>query len=123
LFGVPLLATLVLAALAAIGSAWVEPLTARLREAASLTGRGPIWGAAWQIFREYPLTGCGLDCFPLAFAPHRTPDYWADEWGVTPTRAHDEPLQLLATQGLLGGVAGLVLLFGLVRAGRRALRE
>lgn len=123
LVGVPLSVTLLLTALAVAGSSWVDPLKARFQEVASLTGRGPIWGAAWAIFREHPLTGCGLDCFPLAFAPHRTPDYWADEWGVTPSRAHDEPLQLLATQGLLGGAAGLVLLFGLTKAGWRALRD
>lgn len=82
-----------------------------------------LWAGAWATFREHPLVGVGLDCFSLAFGPHRTPDAWDAEWGETPLKAHSQPLEILATRGLLGALAALVVVFGVVRALPRALRR
>src|SRR5262249_48886952 len=75
------------------------------------------------LFADHPWLGCGPDTFALAFGQQRTAAYWQTEWGVTPTRAHNEIIHLLATQGLLGGSALLLLLVGGVSAGVRAWRR
>lgn len=65
--------------------------------------------AAISIWKKYPLLGSGLDTFETAFQHERTDRYWEIERAGSPTRAHCEILNILATQGILG--AGLVLLF------------
>ncbi|MBV9122343.1 MAG: O-antigen ligase family protein, partial [Planctomycetes bacterium] len=82
-----------------------------------------IWGAGLRLFQAFPLFGCGLDTFQLAFGRVRTPAYWHTEWNGTPSRAHNEAIHLLATQGLLGAVAVLVLTAGLIRAAVRTWRR
>jgi tetratricopeptide (TPR) repeat protein len=82
-----------------------------------------IWRAAWNIFLEHPLLGCGLDGFALAFQRHREPAYWLLEWATTPYRAHSDLLHVLATQGLVGAGAVAVLMVGLGRAGLAAWRQ
>jgi tetratricopeptide (TPR) repeat protein len=69
------------------------------------------------------MTGVGLDAFPLVFGQHRPAAFWQREWNVTPTKAHNEAVHVLATQGFPGAVAGLVLLVGLAVAFRRAWRR
>lgn len=104
-----------------------SPVTERVRDLTNASTRKFIWTAAWQVFREHPLTGSGLDTFQLSFPRHRTAGYWELEWGATPQRAHNELLQALATQGALGALSYLAmpaaLLFALARAWKqRALR-
>lgn len=100
-----------------------SPLLERARQLTESSGRLHIWRAAWHIFLEHPLVGCGLDAFWLAFQRHRAPEYWLLEWNTTPYKAHDELLHVLATQGLLGAGAALVITGGLVLAGTRAWRR
>lgn len=100
-----------------------SPLLERARQLTESSGRLHIWRAAWHIFLEHPLLGCGLDAFSLAFQRHRAPEYWLLEWNTTPYKAHNGFLHVLATQGLLGAGAALVLAAGLVLAGRRAWRR
>jgi Tfp pilus assembly protein PilF len=73
--------------------------------------------------RERPLTGVGLDAFPLAFGQHRPAAFWQREWNVTPTKAHNEAVHILATQGFTGAAAALVFVAGLAVAFRRAWRR
>ncbi|MGQ0505179.1 MAG: O-antigen ligase family protein [Myxococcaceae bacterium] len=70
--------------------------------------RNFIYAAALRIFAKHPVVGAGVDTFQLSFQGERSPEYWALEWGATPQRAHNDFLQLLATQGALGGLAALV---------------
>jgi O-antigen ligase len=81
-----------------------------------------LWAGAWAAFRDHPIVGVGVDCLSLVFGRYRTPAAWSAEWGETPLKAHCQLLEILATRGLLGGAAGLVLLLGLWRAGVRAVR-
>jgi O-antigen ligase len=84
---------------------------------ATLSGvgnRAELWSASVKIWGDYPLTGCGLNAFGSAFGPHRSAAHEAAEWAQTPANAHNEFLHLLATQGTLGGAAGLVLIVGAV---------
>ena len=82
-----------------------------------------IWEKSVEIWREHPVFGIGPDTFQLAFAPRRTAEFWDHEWDTTPTRAHNEFLQVLATQGIVGGIASVIFLIGLVQTSRRALRR
>ncbi|MFL5340612.1 MAG: O-antigen ligase family protein [Gemmataceae bacterium] len=101
------------------GAAGIE----RVRHLADPSGRLHMWTAATRIFLDRPWLGCGPEAFQFAFPEHRTPAFWAVEWGTTPARAHNEPLHLLATQGLFGLAAALVVIYGLVRDGRDAWRR
>jgi O-antigen ligase len=106
---------------------WVSPaLRGRLVErVCRLTETGPrshVWRAGWDLFRERPILGWGMDTFRLAFGRKRPPEYWQVEWNATPTRAHNELLHVLATQGLVGGAAVLILLIGLGQAAWQAHR-
>jgi O-antigen ligase len=101
----------------------LSPLRQRWNQLADVGPRQYIWHAGLAILREHPFSGCGLDTFQLAFPAHRTVDYWRAEWNQTPTRAHNELIQILATQGLAGGIAVVVLLCGLGRAVFRAWRH
>lgn len=81
-----------------------------------------IWSAAWRMFRERPMTGVGLDAFQLAYQRQRDMAVWSVEGGhKTPSKAHNEILHTLATQGLPGGAALALLAAGAVFAFRRAL--
>ncbi|HEU5197480.1 MAG TPA: O-antigen ligase family protein, partial [Methylomirabilota bacterium] len=111
-----------LALAAPAGAAMLGGVIARVRHLIDSASRLHIWQAAWGLFRDHLVTGTGLDTFQIAFADKRTPAYWTIEWNSSPTRAHNEALNLLATQGLLGGLAALVFTAGLLLAMWRALR-
>ncbi len=104
------------------GGVVLAGLLQRVRQLGDAGSRQHIWRAAWEIFRDHPLVGSGLDTFQVAFAGKRTAAYWAVEWNGSPTRAHNEVLNLLATQGALGALAVALLAVGLALATRRALR-
>ncbi|HEY2924927.1 MAG TPA: O-antigen ligase family protein [Candidatus Eisenbacteria bacterium] len=104
-------------------------LTERVRQIASLNApttqsRLHIWRAGLRMVQDHPWLGVGLDAFGIAFSRYRTTDYWDIEWGRTPNKAHNEPIQILATQGIVGGIAALlVVIFAAIAIGRRVWRE
>ena len=104
-------------------------LVERLRQIASLSApttqsRLHIWRAAWRMFQDHPVWGVGLDAFGTFYPRYRTAEYWKVEWGRTPNKAHNEGLGILATQGLVGALAALLVLtlaaVAIVRAVRRS---
>jgi O-antigen ligase/tetratricopeptide (TPR) repeat protein len=110
------------------GRAVLESMVSRFRnmlDTAAVTSesRSFIWAASWQMFKDHPWFGVGLDNFQLAFEQYRTVDYWMSEWNGTPTKAHNEALHILAMHGVPGGVAMLLIVGGLGVAFRRALRR
>ena len=94
-----------------------------LRHLFDAANRQHIWAASLRLFWQHPVFGVGLDAFQLAFARERTVDYWLVEWNGSPTKAHNELLHVLATQGLFGAVAALGLTMGLAAALVRAVRR
>jgi O-antigen ligase/tetratricopeptide (TPR) repeat protein len=104
------------------GGVVLAGLLQRVRQFSDSASRQHIWQAAWGIFREHPLVGSGVDTFQIAFASQRTAAYWNLEWNGSPTRAHNEVLDVLATQGALGGLAVLILVVGTLLAIRQAVR-
>jgi O-antigen ligase len=98
------------------------PLAERLRHLTEMASRRALWGTAWHVFLARPVTGCGLDAFDLGFCLHRGPEYWQREWGLIPTRAHNDFLNVLATQGAPGAAAFGLLAVALVWACVRVWR-
>jgi tetratricopeptide (TPR) repeat protein len=58
----------------------------------------------------------GLDCYGNAFPAYRSAEYVRIEWGGNPTKAHNELINVFATQGLLGVVAALAVVLLVARA-------
>ena len=105
------------------GSAFIQRIAERVPHLTEFASRQHLWRAGLDMARERPIVGWGLDTFHLAFERKRTVAYWLAEWGGTPTKAHNEALQILATQGLFGAAAVLVMTIGLGMAGFRAWRR
>jgi O-antigen ligase len=66
--------------------------------------------AAAGMVAERPLTGIGTDAFGIAYPRHRVPEHWMLEWNPSPAKAHSEPVQITATQGLIGLAAALLVM-------------
>ncbi len=84
--------------------------------------RYPVWRAGWEIARSAPLAGAGLGRFPLLLGRHVDP---RDEGAFEPLHenAHNQYLQWLAEEGVVGAGLGLaVLLVGLGAAAASARR-
>ena len=116
---------LVFGALLALGLA--QPLLIRARELfAPLEGSGrsrlEIWRTAFAAWRERPLVGQGPDTFFLVYPRFQTLDYWRQEWGLLPTQAHSIYFHTLATRGLVGLLAGSLLVVAIVLAAWQAWR-
>ncbi|HVS36796.1 MAG TPA: O-antigen ligase family protein [Gemmataceae bacterium] len=111
------------AAIGSSGAGLAGNVAQRLGRIGDGEGRWQIWHAAADLFRDRPVAGWGTDAFQVVFGRRRPADYADAEWNVTPTRAHNVVLHLLATQGLLGGAAAAGLAVGLVLAGVRAWRR
>ena len=69
-----------------------------------------LWRSSLRMFADHPVLGVGLDAFLAAFPPYRTAELTRIEWGGTPAKAHNDAIQILATQGILGGLAALAIL-------------
>ncbi len=105
------------------GGGLKQAIISRVQQQASSPARGVVWKSAWGMFLSRPWAGSGVDTFGLAYPLARTAEYWEVEWGSMPTRAHNDLLHALATQGLPGGVAYLLLPAALLLAGARRWRE
>lgn len=92
-----------------------DGLGARVRDSSTWTSRLVNWDIAWRVFLAHPIFGVGPDNFHLVFPAFRTLDQWHVEWNTIPTHAHNEFLQILTTQGLVGGIGLLVLIAGAMR--------
>ncbi len=60
-------------------------------------GRFHFWNVAWQIFKDYPIIGSGLDSFGTAFPNY---DTWNGQFRLE--YAHNDYLQTLAEAGIAG---------------------
>ena len=76
----------------------------------SVSVRGYYWRAGFEMFKNNPLLGVGIDNYAQFFNQYRTPDYPL-KYGfeVTSSNAHNTFIQHFATGGLLFGLAYLIL--------------
>jgi O-antigen ligase/Tfp pilus assembly protein PilF len=105
------------------GGIFPGPLRERCCQLLDAGPRQYIWDAGLAIFRENPIWGSGLDTFQLAFPPHRNADFCRVEWNQTPIKAHNELIHILATQGIIGGIAIAMMIGGLCHAFFQAWRN
>jgi O-antigen ligase len=94
-----------------LGMLQIGPLTQFLYKG-SVTVRGYYWSAGIKMLTENPLFGVGLDRYGAYFKEYRSPLY-SKTFGfdITSTNAHNVPIQLFATGGVLVGLSYLALLF------------
>jgi len=85
--------------------------------------RVELWRAGIRMVGEHPASGAGLDAYVAAFPRYRTATLTEIEWGGTPAKAHNDAIQILATQGLLGAIAALAILILCARAVWRIARR
>lgn len=112
--------TIGLAALAVVGSRLeIERYAAVSRFEDNFRGRLEVVTPALELWRRFPLAGTGLgtfqEAFPLVLPPEMTRVLW--------NRAHNDPLELLVTGGLIGvALAGCCVALLLRRIWRRLRR-
>jgi len=129
---IPLMATLGLALVAANLAAVLNPLAGGadlFQRAASLMDTGEagltrfvIWGPAWELFLQHPLTGVGLGSYFLAIPPTLHPLDTSANYYV-----HNDYLQLAVETGVPGVLlfCGMMLMvvWQFVRAWRKPQQE
>jgi O-antigen ligase len=69
-----------------------------------------IWGAAWQMFKDYPITGVGHGCFLTYYDKYRLENRYP-----TQGHAHSDILNIAASMGVIGLSAYLFIFFWLGR--------
>jgi len=74
------------------------------------------WLSSAEMIKDRPLVGYGLSTFRDAYNSYRRLDYQTVEEGdqelhITPEAAHNEYLNIAATQGFLGLIAWLMIIF------------
>ena len=90
------------------------------REGGSRWGdrRIDIWRASWQLVKANPVAGVGMGGYWTAITTHH------DASGeMTPQRAHNDYLELLASGGLIGVALAAWFIVGLIRPVRKQLRS
>lgn len=74
--------------------------------------RKNVWIGAIEIWKNYPLTGTGVETFAFAYPMHKPIKHnLVSEWDFIYNKAHNEYLNYLATTGGLGFLSYIVLIF------------
>lgn len=110
IFGVITLTVLFIAGLLSIfGILQKGPLSEYLYKS-SVTVRGYYWDAGIKMFLDRPLTGVGLDRYGAYFKEFREPGYPLNYgWDITSSNAHNVPIQMFATGGILLGLSYILI--------------
>lgn len=66
-----------------------------------------MWQIGWQIFKEYPLTGVGIDCIEMKYPKYMNPQ---DKWPIR-GNLHNNYIQEMTEKGM-GGLIAFFWLFG-----------
>ena len=103
-------------------------LLGRLRQITDVTApstqsRVQLWRAGVRMAADHPISGVGTDGYLAAFPRYRAPEYWRVEWNGLSAKAHNEIVQVAATQGAPGLLACFLVVFLAGRAVLRASRH
>ena len=79
----------------------------------SSQGRIDAWKAGWGMFKANPITGIGVDCFPLAYASGRYSDT------RVLLRPHNLYIQIISELGIVGLAAFGALIYYIMRSNFR----
>lgn len=90
----------------------------------SVSLRGYYWRAGFEMFKDHPFFGVGLDNYGTYFKQYREASY-PIKYGyeITSTNAHNVPIQLFATGGFVYGAIYLVLLVFIFIRGIKAIKN
>jgi putative inorganic carbon (HCO3(-)) transporter len=70
-----------------------------------------VWKGAWEIFRNYPLVGTGVETFAYTYYKFRPAEHnLTSEWDFIYNKAHNEFLNYAATTGSFGLLSYLAIL-------------
>ena len=101
------------------GLAWRGPdaVIGRFEESANMVSRIDAWRDGWQVVRDFPVTGTGLNTYSdaMLFYQTRNRDFHL-------AQAHNDYLQLLAEGGLIVALPAAAAIVLLVLGVRRNLR-
>lgn len=64
---------------------------------------------AIKLWLNHPIVGVGTDNFEQGFQRIRSERYWEKQYAGSPHRAHNDFLNILATQGIIGALAAILL--------------
>ena len=87
----------------------------------SLSVRKDLWKGAAGMFLDHPVIGTGIGSFQVEFPRYRPPDFRAAGVSYNTLHAHNEYLETLAEQGIVGGAVLLFLMAAIGIVGFRAL--
>jgi O-antigen ligase len=114
-------ATLAVLLLASLNWRGIDGLASQFADTTDVVSRLGAWRDGWQVVRDLPIAGTGLNTYPVAmiFYQQNVAHLWM-------THAHNDYLQLLAEGGLLVTIPAVVaalLLIGAVVRGTGDARE
>ncbi|GJL79344.1 MAG: hypothetical protein NPINA01_23330 [Nitrospinaceae bacterium] len=64
----------------------------------TLQSRLALWQGGWEVFKDYPLTGCGFRCMDLVHPDYPDPTGYIKKY----RGMHNNPVQLAVDTGFLG---------------------
>lgn len=80
-------------------------------------GRTHFWSVAWEIFKNHPIFGAGLDAFATAYPQY---DTWNGNLRVE--QAHNDYLQILTDAGILGFICIAAFIYLLFKQGLQKIK-
>lgn len=103
------------------GMLQIGPLTSYLYKD-SVTLRGYYWHTGIKMFIEHPIFGVGLDNYGNYFNEYRDISYPIKYgFSVSSNNAHNVPIQLFATAGLLIGIIYLIITLFVIYVGVKSI--
>jgi O-antigen ligase len=115
--------SLLIGVFAILGMLQIGPLTSYLYKG-SVTVRGYYWRAGVEMLKDQPIFGVGYDRYGAYFKEFREVGYpLAYGFNITSSNAHNLPIQIFSTAGVLTGIAYLAILGFIVWRGIVGIRS
>ena len=120
---VGLISAVVAGIISILGMLQIGPLTSLLYKD-SVSIRGYYWQTGIRMFRENFFTGVGFDSYGMYFKEYRDVGYSLKYgFNITSSNAHNLPIQMFATGGILVGIFYLVLTSYILIVGVRSIKS